>query len=130
MLDFHVDNQLLFACRFGSGYGGRCAAWDQFEADTLWPSYGPYELTADSGDGWACDSWCYVNSSECSGATASWNGNASLYFTYDTCENDASLTAGCPWTGGGYDSCMACSGDSQNDTATYGSGYGARCASL
>ena len=48
VLDFHVDSQLLFACRFGSGYGGRCAAWDQFEADTFWPSYGPYELTADS----------------------------------------------------------------------------------
>ena len=113
--------------RYGSGYGSRCAAWDQFDADTLWPSYGPYEMTADSGDGWACTSWCYVDES-CGAASTSWNGNSSLYYNYAACDDDAALTSGCPWTGGSYDSCMACSGDSQSDTGTFGSGYGSECS--
>ena len=38
--------------KFGETYGTRCAAWDEHNVDWMWPSYGPYERTPDSGDEW------------------------------------------------------------------------------
>lgn len=83
--------------RFGEGYGSRCAAWDQHAVDTMWPSYGPYERTADSGDGWACESWCYIENPEaCADAAESWTGEGVLYFSWNACDNDAALVENCP----------------------------------
>ena len=116
--------------RFGEGYGSRCAAWDQHTPDVMWPSYGPYEKTEDSGDAWTCASWCYVEDPDsCADAGATWAEGIELYFSWNACDDDASLTEDCPWTGGDHDSCTACANVAQSDTATYGDNYGAKCAS-
>ena len=45
-------------------------------------------MTADSGDGWCCDNWCYV-SDTCEYALASWNEQVTLWYNYDACPDSA-----------------------------------------